>query len=272
MQCFAAFIKEGKDRYERALRLCEKFDGLCKQNGYNPIKKCSEIVDEKINAFLTVEGGGAVEGSIEKLEALYRRGVRMMTLTWNKDNELGASNFSYDRSKREKEKGLTPFGQIAVEEMNRLGMLIDVSHGSDRLVADVAAVCMRANKPFLASHSGAAAVQDRPRNLEDEQIRLIARAGGVVGLDFCMDFTSDERSGKGQKKALLAHLERLVKIGGEDLPAIGSDFDGTEENIYLKNPAYMPDFFQTIAKKFGESIAEKIAYKNALRIIREVTG
>lgn len=269
LQCFAAFIKEKEGRFERAVQLCEKFERLCEEQAFQPVRCVSDIKTDQINALLTVEGGGAIEGSLEKLEKLYLRGVRMMTLVWNKENELGFPNMTENKFRREKKRGLTEFGRAVVTQMNALGVIVDVSHGSDLLVEEVARLCKRSGKAFVASHSGAEAVQTRSRNLEDRQIRLIAETGGIVGLDFCIDFTSDDCSKEGQKKALLAHVEHLMKIGGEDLPAIGSDFDGTKENPYLKSPADMPVFFESLIEKFGESIAEKIAYKNALRVLRE---
>lgn len=279
LQCFAAFIHERDNRFERTLALAEKFDALCKREDFHPVRKGTDIKDGKLNAMFTVEEGGAIEGSLEKLEKLYERGVRMMTLVWNYPNEIGFPNFpDYEGLKsgrtspyvREKERGLTSFGRQAVERMCEQKMLVDVSHGSDRLAEDVAAICKEKGMPFVASHSGAAEVCPWARNLEDKQIRLIADCGGVVGLDFCADFTSSDQTPEGQRAALLAHAEHILRTGGEDVLAIGSDFDGIPENPYLKNPAHLPSFFEELAKKFGERIAEKIASGNVLRVFREI--
>ncbi len=264
LQCFAAFIREREGRFARALALCDKFDKLCETEGYVPVRKFSDIRFGRINALLTVEEGGAIEGSLEKLEALYRRGVRMMTLTWNFQNEIGAPNAF--GAPIEPQTGLTPFGKTAVERMRELGMLVDVSHGSDVLVKDVAAV-MR-GIPFVASHSNAREIFPHPRNLGDEQIRLIAESGGVVGLNFYDRFLGADRTADGQRQALLAHAEHIIKIGGEDVLALGSDFDGIPENPYLKDPACMPKFAEELKKKFGERVARKIASGNALRVLR----
>lgn len=279
LQCFAAFIHEKSNRFERTIALAEKFNALCEREGFQPVRKGTDIKEGNLNAMLTVEEGGAIEGSLEKLETLYARGVRMMTLTWNYPNEIGFPNFpDYEGLKagrispyaREKEHGLTPFGRQAVERMCELKMLVDVSHGSDRLVEDAAGICKEKGTPFVASHSGAAEVCPWARNLEDEQIRLIADCGGVIGLDFCADFTSPDQTPEGQRAALLAHAEHILRIGGEDVLAIGSDFDGIPENPYLKNPAFVPAFLEELTKKFGERIAEKIARENALRVLREI--
>ena len=261
LQCFAAFVDVRKipraGRFARAVSLCEKFAALCKREDYRVVRKFSEIEEGSLNAMLTVEEGGAIEGSLEKLEKLFSLGVRMMTLTWNYKNEIGAPN--------KEEDGLTPFGRECVERMKELGMLADVSHGSDRLVNDVAEIMQ--NTPFVASHSNAREVFFHPRNLGDGEIRRIADSGGVIGLNFFDGFLSADKSAAGQKAALIAHAEHLIKVGGENVLALGSDFDGIPQNPYLKNPAFMPRFIGALQKKFGARTAEKICRTNALRVL-----
>ncbi len=278
LQCFAAFVPEGEDRFARALSLLDGFDVLCKENGYLPVRTAADLdgLDGRIGALLTVEGGGAIEGDLRKLDVLYRRGVRLMTLTWNDPNEIGFPNFSRragtedGRRLRERERGLTPFGREVLERMTELGMAADVSHGSDRLVWDVFEICRARGKPFLASHSNAAAVYPHARNLEDDEIRLIAESGGVVGLCFCMDFLSSDRTKEGQRAALFAHAEQILKVGGEDTLCLGSDFDGIEPNICLQDPSAMPLFLEELSRRFSAKTAEKIAYSNARRFFKEI--
>ena len=271
LQCFAAFVSARKNRFRQALSLADAFYMFCEKEQIHP------VVDAKlsagVNALFTVEDGGAVEGSLEKLEALFARGARMMTLTWNYENEIGFPAFpdyeglvagKHAFTEREKERGLKPFGFECVERMNELGMIVDVSHGSDQLVKDVAA---SSKKPFVASHSGARSAFDCARNLSDEEIKLIADSGGVVGLYFCADFLASDLSGAGQREALLRHARAIVNAGGEDVLAIGSDFDGIPENPYLKNPAYMPDFLSALTEEFGERKTEKFAFHNFLRVL-----
>lgn len=279
LQCFAAFIAPRENRYSAALALCDKFDAICSEEGYNRVRSAADVAENEINALLTVEEGGAIEGDIQKLRALYRRGVRMMTLTWNYPNEIGFPNFPdyaglcagrVPFSVREEKLGLTPFGFEAVEEMNALGMLADVSHGSDALFLDVAEICKRAGKPFVASHSGANSVYDCARNLTDNQIKILANCGGAVGLDFCADFLSADKSAEGQKEALLAHAEAIMNAGGEDVLCIGSDFDGMPDNAYIKSPADVPKLLDEFVRKFGSRVAEKIAFRNFLRVFSAV--
>ena len=279
LQCFAAFIAGRENRFARALALCDKFDELCKREGLHAVRSAAELQENAVNALLTVEEGGAIEGDFLKLRALYKRGVRMITLTWNYPNEIGYPNFpDYEGlcagrvpfTVREKTRGLTPFGFKAVEEMNALGILADVSHGSDALFSDVSKICKRAGKPFVASHSGANSVYDCARNLTDGQIKALAECGGAVGLDFCADFLSADKSAEGQKSALLAHAEAIVNAGGEDVLCIGSDFDGMPDNPYIASPAEVPVFLEQLARKFGSARAEKFAQKNFLRVFSAV--
>ena len=273
LQCFAAFVSARENRFRQAMTLADSFYALCEREQINPIKGNSLSGGE--NAMLTVEDGGAIEGSLEKLECLSEHGVRMMTLTWNYENEIGYPAFpDYEGllagrrtlSQREERRGLKPFGFECVERMNGLKMIVDVSHGSDQLVRDVASV---AKKPFVASHSGAQSAFNVARNLSDEGIKLIAKSGGVVGLYFCADFLASDLSIEGQRTALLRHARAIVNAGGEDALAIGSDFDGIPENPYLKNPAYMPDFLSRLADEFGGRRAEKFAFHNFIRVLSE---
>lgn len=274
LQCFAAFVSARKNRFRQAESLADSFYAFCEREQINPVQDADLL--EGVNALLTVEDGGAIEGSLQKLEVLYERGVRMMTLTWNYENEIGYPAFpDYEgllqgkRSfvERETERGLKPFGFECVERMNDLNMIVDVSHGSDQLVRDVAAASKR---PFVASHSGARSAFDCARNLTDEGIKLIADSGGVVGLYFCADFLSADSGREGQREALVRHARAMINAGGEDALAIGSDFDGIPENAYMQNPAVMPDFLSLLADEFGERVTEKIANGNFLRVLKKI--
>lgn len=275
LQCFAAFVSARENGFRQAASLVDSFYAFCEKEKIKPVVSAGGM-GAGVNALLTVEEGGAIEGSLEKLAYLYGRGVRMMTLTWNYENEIGFPAFpDFERllagkrsfTEREEERGLKPFGFECVEKMNELGMIIDVSHGSDKLVKDVAS---SSKKPFIASHSGARAALDCARNLTDEGIRLIAESGGVVGLYFCADFLSPDLSAEGQKEAILRHARAIVNAGGEDCLAFGSDFDGIPENPYLKNPSRMPDLLSLLEGEFGEEKTEKFAYKNFLRVFSKI--
>ncbi len=275
LQCFAAFIDCADGRFARAQSLCDSFDYLCEREGYNPVRRVLDLAEGKINAMLTVEEGGAVEGDVKKLDALYARGVRMMTLLWNRPNELGYPNFpDYEglftgRSSfaARENRGLTDCGREVVERMQTLGMIVDVSHASDGVFSDVAALSRRAAVPFCASHSGSASVLDCARNLTDGQIATLADCGGAVGLYFCADFLSAEADKEGQRAAVAAHARAILNAGGEDVLCIGSDFDGIPSNAYLPDPSEIPRLYDDFCKAFTSRIADKIVCGNALAFL-----
>ncbi len=270
LQCFAAFLPSPAKGFSRAMELCDAYDALIAEWGLHSVRQVSDMVPSNC-AMLTIEGGGAIEGSLQNLEALYGRGVRLMTLTWNDENALGFSNVrAGEPNFREEERGLKPFGREVVQKMRALGMIIDVSHGSDKLFYDVAEGSKRSGIPFVASHSDACAVHPVSRNLTDGQIRALADCGGVMGLNFYTAFLGGDRSPAGQRAALLAHAEHILKVGGEEVLSIGSDFDGIPPNPYLPTAAEMPKLLMEFEHAFGSRITQKIAYRNALRVFRDV--
>lgn len=273
LQCFAVFLRNTENAFAQTCSYCRRFYFECKKYGC-PVRN-ADFGGDGVHALLTVEGGEAIEGDLQNLEQLYALGVRMMTLTWNRANKIGFPNFPVANGKhmkdagfRERKRGLTPFGAEVVERMRELRMLVDVSHGSDKLFWDVKDILR--GVPFVASHSNADEAYPHARNLQPDQIRAVAESGGVVGLNFCVGFLSDDRSAEGQRNALLSHAKAIYCAGGEDVLAIGSDFDGIEPNAYLRTPSDMPKLFDAFEKQFGARIAEKIAYRNVLRVLRQL--
>lgn len=218
------------------------------------------------SAVLTVEDGRLVNGSMEKLCFLYEQGVRAIALTWN-----FANCFGYPNSKDAEimSKGLTDFGKGAIEEMNRLGILVDVSHLSDGGFYDVAKLSKR---PFIASHSNCRALTPHQRNLTDEMIKILAEHGGVSGINFCPAFISaDIESKKSRVEDLVAHVLHFIKVGGEDCVGIGTDFDGIEGELEIAHPTQMSLLFDALEKKgVTPRQLDKLASGNVLRVIRDV--
>ncbi len=274
VQGFAAFVEEGG--YARFCALADAFYAMCRREGYRPVRRASDCRGTAVNALLTVEGD-ALEGELSRVDALYARGVRMMGFVWNTPASAGFPNFPdyaglcagrVSPCLREGERGLTAFGADVLARMGELGMIADVSHGSDALFAQVAA----AGRPFVASHSNAAAVCGWARNLTDEQIVRLADCGGVTGLNFCADFLGGGRGAREQLAAIAAHARHILKVGGEDVLAVGSDFDGAPPNACVPDPSFLPRLFETFSHLFGERVAEKIAYKNFMRVLADVCG
>jgi membrane dipeptidase len=215
----------------------------------------------KISALLTIEEGGALQGRLENLRNFYRLGVRLLTLTWNYPNEIGYPNCEM----KYRGQGLTQFGQQVVQEMNRLGMIIDVSHLSDQGFYDVARL---SQKPFVASHSNARAVQSHGRNMTDDMIRMLGQKGGVMGLNFSGDFLGGTIDSKIDD--MVAHIKHSYQVGGLDVIALGTDFDGIESKLEIENMGEIHKLTTALSKNgFTSSAIEKIAYKNTLRVIQE---
>lgn len=222
----------------------------------------------KMSAVLTIEDGRIVDGKIENLIRLHTDGVRAVALTWNGENCFGYPNSD---NREEMVLGLKPFGLEAVEIMNELGVLIDVSHLSDGGFWDVAKV---SKKPFIATHSNARALCPHRRNLTDEMLKTLADCGGVTGLNFCADFLpKDLASPESTAKLLADHAMHIMNVGGEDVIALGSDFDGIDKNVEVCEPTKMHLIFDELQKRGVTSRQlEKLASKNILRVMHDSIG
>ncbi len=220
----------------------------------------------KVSAVLTMEDGRSVDGRMEKLERYYNMGVRVIGLTWNQENCFGAPN-SPDASIMS--KGLTAFGRDAVIRMNELGMGIDVSHLSDGGFWDVAKIT---KKPFFATHSNCRSLNPHPRSMTDEMIRALADKGGVMGVNFCPAFlVEDTENDRATCDMLTAQLRHMIKVGGEDCAAIGTDFDGMNGKLEISSAHQMPLLFTALERAgFTAAEIEKIAFRNVERVLADV--
>lgn len=219
----------------------------------------------KMAAFLTVEDGRAVDGKMENLRALHEAGVSLITLTWNFKNCFGSPN---SRDPQIMAEGLTDFGKEALEEMNALGMLVDVSHLSDGGFYDVAAI---SRKPFVASHSNARALSPHPRNMTDDMIRRLADAGGVMGLNFCPQFLLADAEGDDSRiEDMVRHLTYIKNVGGSEVLALGGDLDGIGGKLEIDSIEKTEKLFDALKKQgFTDRELNGLAYKNAERVFRE---
>lgn len=265
IQCFAIFIPDqlrGQDAVDFFDRHAASFDAQMARNR-DRVLPCRSFGDMeaalgegKFGAVLTVEGGAVLAGRLDRVKAIRDAGVRMLTLTWNGPNELGSGH--------DTPGGLTDFGREAVAELERCGVLVDVSHLNDRGFEDLLSV---AKKPFVASHSNARSVCGHRRNLPDEFIREMAARGGLIGLNYARSFLSDSK--EGSLDDLYRHVCRFLELGAGECLALGSDYDGTDIHPDLdsvEKSLGIRDYL--IGRGIPAQTADGILFDNAWRFFR----
>jgi membrane dipeptidase len=222
----------------------------------------------RMSGVLTFEDGRPIAGNPDNLKKYYDLGLRLITLTWNGENCFGFPN---SRDPNVMRQGLKPFGKDAVRIMNDLGIMVDVSHLSDAGFWDLASL---SKKPFVASHSNCRALSPHPRNLTDDMIRALANSGGVIGLNFCPEFLNADIKDQNSTAARISlHARHIINTGGSDCVALGSDFDGIDGILEISAVEKMPLLFDQFRRDgLGDDVIEKIAWKNALRVMKDVLG
>ncbi len=290
VQNFALFVNlaEHEKPFEYAMDLLDTFYVEVGRNAdlIGTARTFEDIENNRKNgrmsALLTIEEGGVCQGNPAYLRDFYRLGVRMMTLTWNHPNELGWPNRlnlegSATIGEADAEHGLTETGIEFVREMERLGMIVDVSHLSDGGFWDVV---RHTRKPFVASHSNCRAlVPGCPRDLTDDMLRALAERGGVAGINYCIDFLrSPDEWPDGERPRsricdMVRHMKHMKQVGGIGCIGLGSDFDGIGGELEMKTAADLPLLEAQMRREgFTEAEIEAVFYKNVLRVYREVLG
>ncbi|MBQ9119973.1 MAG: dipeptidase [Lachnospiraceae bacterium] len=285
LQNFALFVylKHRENPFEWCMELADTFYVEMEANKdlIAPIRCYQDILDNqaagKMSAMLTIEEGGVCKGNPAFLRNFYRLGVRMMTLTWNFPNEIGYPNAVTPSGERapygvpNTECGLTPLGIEFVQEMERLGMIIDVSHLSDAGFYDV---LKYTKKPFVASHSNARACCGHIRNMTDDMIRKLAERGGVMGMNFEPSFLRTYAEGEkphARISEVVDNICHIANIAGTECIGLGSDFDGIDTHEELYDASCLPKLEDALWKAgFGQQEIENIFYKNVLRVYKEV--
>ncbi|HEX2947420.1 MAG TPA: dipeptidase [Clostridia bacterium] len=270
LQFFAAFPDPLNFRYNELPRVLSIIDQVYAAGEKHPdkLRICLDsrdintaISEGKIAALLSIEGGECLYGQLPILRQLYKLGVRSMLLTWNHRNLLA------DGAEETHGGGLSVFGRQVVYEMERLGMIIDVSHLCENSFHDVMEIV---TKPVIASHSNARAVCDHARNLDDRQLMEIKDNGGVVGINFYTHFLNN--TSKATIDDILRHIEHICSVTGEDHIGLGTDYDGIETAPEgLESTHLLPVLFERMAQlNYSSGFIEKFAGLNFLRVIRQV--
>ena len=215
----------------------------------------------KLSAILTIEDCIFVEGKMERIEEMAKRGVKMASLTWNYENSIGYPN---SKDAELHKLGLKPFGIEAVEAMNDLGIIVDVSHLSEGGFWDV---IKYSKKPICASHSCARALCDHSRNLTDEQLKAMGETGSVVGVNFYSAFLEKDNLIFTRDEAILKHMVHIKNKAGIETLALGSDFDGIDCELEMKDFNGFPVLLSKMQKHFTDDEIDLITHKNFLRIL-----
>jgi len=265
VQCYAIFVPDkfrgqgAIDFYENALNYYKAQTAKYEDRLFWPKSGKELETDSKpVTGILTIEGGCVLAGDLSRVQKLKDDGVAMMTLTWNGPNELGCGT--------SENKGLTEFGKAAIQEMERVGMLVDLSHISDAGFEDA---CSVTSKPIVASHSNSRAVCNHLRNVTDEQFKEYVRRGGLVGLNYFVDFICEDTD-KADFEWLYRHVDHFLSLGGEKVIALGSDFDGAKVPECLNSCHKNEDFYNFLLKKnLNEDLVRDIFYNNAMRVFKE---
>lgn len=268
IQAFAMYVPERihpHARFTTTLEMINLYYSKIKPVGYNLILSKDDlektVCDDEKGAILFVEGAGALEGSLENLHTLYHLGVRGMTLTWNFRNAVA------DGCQEPNPGGLSLFGCKVVDEMNKLGMMIDVSHVAEPGFWDT---LERSSRPVIASHSNVKQLCNHVRNLTDQQIDALIQKDGVIGLSFIPYFnTSDNRTV--WIDDLLRHLDYICARGGAEHVSFGSDFDGETLTFGdLTSARQYTLLVNSLLKRYKQEEVEKFVRGNWLRVFTKV--
>ena len=240
-QCFALWLDD-KLHGEPAFSYCKELLSFYKANE-EKIKECG------ITPNLTIENASSLGGNLNNIAYFKKQGVKMMSLTWNGENDLASGvNAKGD---------LKPFGKEAVKEMENCEIIVDVSHLNEEGFRDV---CSIATKPFIASHSNCYDICPHKRNLKQWQVKEIISRGGLIALNFYPPFL-----GKGSVfERVRDNIEYLLSLGGENSIALGSDFDGADMSDELKTADDVERLYDyLIARGMSEEVVAKVFYENA---------
>ena len=275
LQFCAIYVPTEVFRYQGGLRytlcLLDKYNQEIKklhENGIDVLQvrtaeDAGNVLKHKAATLLAIEEGGAIDGSLEALRCLYELGVRAMTLTWSNRNDI-ADGINEEATG----SGLTFFGKQVVAEMNRLGMLVDVSHIS---TAGFWSVIETSTKPIIATHSNAKSLCAHPRNLNDEQIKALAQNGGLAGITFAGQFLEEDWR-NACIESVYKHIDYMLNlIGNDDHIGFGSDFDGISHPPYnIQGVQDYKPLIEYLSKYYSDETINKITHQNVINLLQKV--
>lgn len=267
------------DAQKPAWDMVDVFHKLVREVPGKGFRHCLSVADIRnakadgaIAAVLHMEGAEAIGPDLSGLDEFYARGLRSLGLVWSRPNQFGSGVPFAWPSLPDTGPGLTDAGKALVKACNAKGIVIDLSHLNEKGFWDVARL---STAPLVASHSNAHALTPSSRNLTDDQLRAIGKSGGIVGLNFAIDFLQNdgrlvENIAPG---VMISHLRHMIEIAGEDCVGIGSDFDGATIPEFIGDVAGLPLLVEAMTHAgFGEALIAKISRENWLRVLKETWG
>ena len=244
------FYKHIEETYPDKFKVTKDYNEYTENRKNNIVSLCPTIED------------GRLISKVEDVKTLRQKGITLITLLWNNENSLG---FPHKLEGYDNDYGLKKLGIEVIKEMEEQKIIIDVSHLNEHGIEDV---LKNTTRPIMASHSNARAVTDVTRNLSDKQLKDLGERGCVAGLNLCPRFATEERAATFSDYE--KHIRHMLNLGGEDLVAIGSDFDGIGGEFEIKNPYKMIDFLNYLNMNgVSADVVDKIAYKNVERFFKE---
>lgn len=230
------------------------------------------VADGKIAAIFHIEGAEAIDPELKSLDVLHQAGLRSIGLVWSRDNAFGHGVPFKFPSSPDTGPGLTEAGKALVRRCNELKIMVDVSHLNEKGFWDVA---RHSTAPIVATHSNAHALCASSRNLSDDQLKIIGKTGGMVGLNFANGFLRAD--GRWQSEngldTMLRHLDHLMKMAGEDHVGLGSDFDGARIPSQIGDVTGLPRLVETMsAHGYGDELAQKLCSENWMGVLQRTWG
>lgn len=256
IQTFACFVEsslKGEAAYQKFLSQRNVFEGFLKKypDKISQYQSGQEPEAGKCTAILSIEGGTALGGRLDRISLCKQMGVAFFTLVWNGDNEFA-------HGVEGENAGLTPLGKECVKELEAQNIIVDISHLNDAGIEDVFSI---AQKPVIATHSNLRSVHPHQRNLREDQFLALVKQKGLCGINYHTAFVNGGKDY--QEEDLRRHVERMLELGGEEIIALGSDFDGADMPDFLRDIKGLEKLYKNMVKWFGESLTGRIFYQNA---------
>jgi len=264
LQFYAIFVSpsiKGEKAVSTFNEMYDIFNRECKLNNINKVTKKENLIFKGHSALLSVEGLYFLNGKYKELDNLYNKGVRCVSLTWNGDNEFSGGILGKG------DEGLSTLGKKLVKRANKLGILLDVSHITDKGFWDIYDI---SKAPFVATHSNSRAICSNIRNLDNTMLRAIEKKGGLAGINVYDAFLKNR--GKAHLKDIVKHIEYIASTTSIDTVGLGTDFDGIpRDQSAIDSPKDILLVFEELAKlNYTQEQIEKVAGLNYMRVLNKV--